>query len=185
MLLAIALSALGLRACDVKSAWVGLSRMTPRGELVDGDGYVAGCEHGRIAIGWWWDHYTDGWLRGGLADAAAHGAGWRWKGTSARPTWLGRAPAYSWGPFQWEIHGWRRTGISSGRRQIWASYWSVALGCGAWPTLSLLLSGRRWLVRRRRWWEGRCRDCAYDLRATPEGGLDLLSRCPECGKVRG
>ena len=31
------------------------------------------------------------------------------------------------------------------------------------------------------WAAGRCAECGYDLRASPEGGGALLPRCPECG----
>ena len=184
VLLAIALLALGLWSVDAKGRWFEVSRITPRGEEVEGAGCFAGWDHGRIGIGWWGDRYTDVWLPIGQAHAEEHGTGWRWKRKSARPEWLDREPAYSWGPFHWDIHGWRRTGIASKRRQIWANYWAAALVCGAWPGWSLVTLGRGWVVRRRRWWEGRCRNCGYDLRATPEGGAELLSRCPECGVVR-
>jgi hypothetical protein len=184
MLLVIACWALWLWAVDAKGAWFEVSRITPGGDEVEGRGFMAGWDHGRMGIGWWQDRYTDVWLRIGRADAAEHGAGWRWEWALARPTWVDREPAFSWGPLHWDIYGWRRTGIVSTRRQFWAAYWSVALACGAWPMWSLLSVGRGWMVRRRRWWEGRCRNCGYDLRATPEGGAELLSRCPECGVLR-
>jgi hypothetical protein len=51
----------------------------------------------------------------------------------------------------------------------------VSVGCCAWT-----------FARLRRHWRlppGRCPACGYDLRATPQEGGALLSRCPECGAV--
>jgi hypothetical protein len=48
-----------------------------------------------------------------------------------------------------------------------------------WLTLRIL----RRVLRQRRQGLGLCPVCGYDLRASPEGGGPLLSRCPECGAV--
>jgi len=40
---------------------------------------------------------------------------------------------------------------------------------------------RRWR-RSRRHVPGTCRECGYDLRASPEAGGPLLAVCPECGR---
>lgn len=60
----------------------------------------------------------------------------------------------------------------------WAGTYIALIGCGA---LGLCLFGPAILLpllmkRRRRWYEGRCDACGYDMRAL--GGAD---RCPECG----
>ena len=52
------------------------------------------------------------------------------------------------------------------------SYWVLFVVSGIWPALWGL---GRWRGRRR-FREGRCQKCGYDLRETPE-------RCPECGAV--
>jgi predicted RNA-binding Zn-ribbon protein involved in translation (DUF1610 family) len=41
----------------------------------------------------------------------------------------------------------------------------------------------RWSRRRKPARAGKCGNCGYDLRATPEGGRELLAVCPECGNV--
>jgi hypothetical protein len=46
--------------------------------------------------------------------------------------------------------------------------WFLVILFGAAPALRI--------IRRRKYPEGRCRNCGYDLRATPE-------RCPECGRI--
>jgi len=52
------------------------------------------------------------------------------------------------------------------------SLWPAAILLALLPLLTL----RRWVTRRRRARAGRCPECGFDLRATPE-------RCPECGTI--
>jgi hypothetical protein len=58
----------------------------------------------------------------------------------------------------------------------------------AWPLLLFALLPAAWLLvharqrRLRRAWN-LCRNCGYDVRATPEATGPLLPRCPECGAV--
>ena len=79
----------------------------------------------------------------------------------------------------WYRHGFGWTTFSSAggiivHRFAYVPYWPIAL-----LALPLPLA---WLVRRRRlrrrWTQGLCLTCGYDLRATPPG-----ARCPECGAV--
>jgi hypothetical protein len=58
------------------------------------------------------------------------------------------------------------------RNEVAVSYWVLFLVSGIWPGLWMW----SWWRRRRRFGEGRCQKCGYDLRASPE-------RCPECGAV--
>ena len=58
---------------------------------------------------------------------------------------------------------------------------AFALPPGLWLGVRLWRA-RRGLTRRRRARAGRCADCGYDLRASPEEGGALLCRCPECGR---
>jgi hypothetical protein len=62
---------------------------------------------------------------------------------------------------------------SSGTSLI-VPYWSLCVAAPATPAAVARSRMRRW--RRRR--SGRCVECGYDLRGTPE-------RCPECGAARG
>jgi hypothetical protein len=68
-----------------------------------------------------------------------------------------------------------RWGISPGvgsYTYLGAPYWLLFLLTISAPALWAL----GWWKRRRRFREGHCRDCGYDLRETPE-------KCPECGAV--
>jgi len=59
----------------------------------------------------------------------------------------------------------------------WAPAWIPMVICTIAPVLWL----RRRVRQRRLGRPGLCRECSYDLRATPEEGGELLERCPECG----
>jgi hypothetical protein len=61
---------------------------------------------------------------------------------------------------------------SAYERRVEFPHWWLALATALLPTLWI----HRAIVRRRRFGQGRCTECGYDLRATPE-------RCPECGNL--
>jgi hypothetical protein len=68
-----------------------------------------------------------------------------------------------------------RSGIAAGQGSL------VMVLMPYWVLVGLLLIGPavcvvRWASRRRRFGEGRCQRCGYDLRASPE-------QCPECGAM--
>jgi hypothetical protein len=127
------------------------------------------------------------------------------------PPYLPATPSVSsWGPLRWITYdsppslylsgGWSGGGspvwqaaeharivargapfVTEESRSITLPCWLASFCSGVWPVTSLLLMVRR--RRRARWLAraGHCRNCGYDLRATPEGGGELLAVCPECG----
>jgi len=65
--------------------------------------------------------------------------------------------------------------------------WFAALAAGAWPLASLTPPFYRRLISasRRASQPNRCRNCGYDLRATPDADGPSLTVCPECGAANG
>jgi hypothetical protein len=56
-----------------------------------------------------------------------------------------------------------------------AACWGTFFGVGGLMTLIL------WRVTDRKTDDGRCANCGYDLRATPDAAGPRLATCPECG----
>ena len=85
-----------------------------------------------------------------------------------------RYPVATWTSRKW----WERCGFLWGPNydlMFVTPFWSVAVPTALLPAVRLARWRRR-AVARRRQRAGRCRQCGYDLRATPD-------RCPECGHV--
>jgi hypothetical protein len=71
--------------------------------------------------------------------------------------------------------------LPSPRQIVWKvqiPHWAVVLLLGVVPAIWVYIRLRPMSVRARRLQEGRCIQCGYDLRASPE-------RCPECGAAIG
>lgn len=95
-----------------------------------------------------------------------------------RPYPINRFEEGSARTWRWFEVYWRR----AERETYGEAYYSATMPCVLIVCLAMVLPAN-WVLRarramRRRSWrrEGRCENCGYDLRATPD-------RCPECGNV--
>jgi hypothetical protein len=81
-----------------------------------------------------------------------------------------RVTLWRFGPFVYAAQG----GSAPEMRVVRFPLWAASLGLSGLPVLRRLAP--RWRRRRQAATTGRCAQCGYDLRATPE-------RCPECGAI--
>jgi hypothetical protein len=179
-LLAVALAALVLwsltRDREHRQRSLNLSWYTVQPDRTDDFDLAVGGGSGRIFINWERRrHLGERGVRYGrwLVDSKPRRFQWRLD----LQAWEDGHDYSSWGP----IHWWAGEGPWSGIPRRWlygnAPYWLVISAAGAWPLSNIALNLRRRARRRRRDRAGACRQCGYDLRATPE-------RCPECGTIR-
>jgi hypothetical protein len=89
------------------------------------------------------------------------------KNTIAPPVSWWRPVATDWDR---KLRGWDPT---TRHRLFMVRCWLLMLAFGVLPAVQV----RRWWRRRRRFADGCCPSCGYDLRATP-------GRCPECGTTK-
>src|SRR4051812_33442927 len=87
-----------------------LSRFAVDSQRVDAMGFVGWFEEGRMGLGLWRDHYTDGWLVSGNHYATSHGRGWQVTWQDERPRWIKSDWRYHLGSIGWENFGWARVG---------------------------------------------------------------------------
>jgi hypothetical protein len=141
------------------------------------------CWDGRFDIGYgrrtFLDSKSINWVD---TVANVEGKGWRWNRTARQARWAPADWPNGWGPLRWDLVS---RSNADGTNRYWAfaaPLWLVALVTGTWPLASITLALRRRIKRRRAAREGLCKNCGYDLRATPTAGGALLAVCPECGQ---
>jgi hypothetical protein len=109
---------------------------------------------------------------------------WHVASQDAWPGGMRASADRGWGPLRWGRADHILSNFPTVGWFVVVPHWAVAGVLGAWPLAWLAGIARRRVLRRRRARAGRCRGCAYDLRATPDGGGALLAICPECGRAR-
>jgi hypothetical protein len=110
----------------------------------------------------------------------SHAGGGQWKilsGASEKYQ-FGNLPEHFLGFYSTQVGGtqdYTSGKLSWSDRYYTYSEWSVATVTAPFPAIPLLMA---WKKRRAARWQtiGRCLNCGYDLRATPD-------RCPECGTI--
>ena len=122
--------------------------------VINGTDVRVGCNWGKLVV-----YYSSG-----ISSDQPPQPAWHYDSGASAPI-----RDLHWSGFSWE---------SISRQPLWVS-WSLVLPLWVPFTLSAALPGL-WVFSRRRnrglLLAGRCRQCGYDLRATPE-------RCPECGQA--
>jgi hypothetical protein len=146
---------------------------------------TAGWGNGRVGLSEVRREFAGDLLNKARDFVAQRGTGWTWDANFGRGSIVTDNLGRSWGPFRWSSSDIRGTDGSVALRIASLPLWLLALCAAAWPLASLTLLFRRRSRRRRRARAGYCTQCGYDLRATPQPGGQLVTRCPECGTVTG
>jgi hypothetical protein len=143
-----------------------LKQFRARPDGVEHQAYFAGVGRGVVGVADYHGVYAGAELAEGRREAAAHGPGWKLHAFPVMPDWVTVRSDADSGPFRRLSFDYKNVDSWVAGYGVGIPCWAVALLAGAWPLTSVAL-----LVRRRL---RCCRQCGYDLRATPE-------RCPECG----
>jgi hypothetical protein len=181
-LLAVALAAMALSFSSFwQWGWIKVSRFTLAPDKVQERSIFLNYEDGRIIVADKHRLLTGEFIDYGRRNAESNGIGWQWKGGFITSEFAPSLLDHSFGPFRWSSLVGKAPHDAGSVRQVSIPCWFVALFAGAWPLISLVLWSRRRRQRRLIRLRGCCAICGYDLRATPEPGGELLTRCPECG----
>jgi hypothetical protein len=150
-----------------------LSRRTAGADRAEGSAWFVGWGAGRVGVARGWNAFSEPELVRSVWDRlAADGTGWKAEARPGSRHWGRLDAGAAWGPFRWDSFDDAQPGVAYGYRALSLPCWLLAVVAGAWP----FASGARLIRRRRRVRRpGCCRQCGYDLRATPD-------RCPECGR---
>jgi hypothetical protein len=146
--------------------------------------WLGGWGEGRVGLGLHGATFTERQRERASELAASEGIRWTWRAQPGAAYWRVLDDGYAWGPFRFGVKHYAEPGASFGGRTLSLPCWLLALAAGAWPAVSFALFVRRRRRLRRLARAGCCRQCGYDLRATPEpagAGGSLWAVCPECG----
>lgn len=185
LLLAICLAALFAWGWSYRHpGYLGGSRWRMEPSRADHRQVAVGWMRGRIVIGRWWWNWSGDMLAEGLRQAGSPGPGWSWNYQPGAMWWMDTSPDSGWGPFRRDAIDFNQSGLVDGRRILSFPAGLLALAAGCWPLVSIALLIRRRSRLQRLARMGCCKQCGYDLRATPDASGALLAICPECGAAR-
>jgi hypothetical protein len=137
-----------------------------------------------MGIAWDWRTYNGYQWLGARIKAERDGTRWRLEVIPGLDEWYTMEGRSFWGPFRWRRSDWWDHSYAPiVLRGVSVRCWAVMTAALAWPLVGLALRVRRRRRLRQLALAGCCRQCGYDLRATPEPSGVLLGRCPECGLV--
>jgi len=182
VLLAVALGALVVWPWSYwRGAYFWTGRYSKNNDRIDYITYTAAWRDGRIIVsaarGFWIIPDEED----GESFRSKYKIGWMMESDPQSSAYATIPLDSSLGPIGWEIKDFHKSWRSSRTYTASCPLWLVALLAALWPLTSLTLLLRRRARRRRLALTGCCKNCGYDLRATPHSGGQLVTRCPECG----
>lgn len=182
VLLAIALGALFLWPWSYghgECIWREGYKVQP--DRVQGVRFYVGYGEGRLGVLKHSVYYRGDRLKDGIRMASFDPGSPHWELTATTLPFLRGGVVHSLSPLHLDSSGGMGLRVPWEERSASVSLPLLAFLTALWPLGSLALFYRRRARQRRLAWAGCCKNCGYDLRATPDSGGQLLTRCPECG----
>jgi hypothetical protein len=155
--------------------WISLSRSSRQSDGVELAGVLLKCGGSHVGFIKWEGKMLESSSSIPHAQTATQNTRWQWNVESGTLWLLTPHPDRPWIPFQFSSTYNFGPGFFYNTRGSSLPFWRLSIYTGVWPAISIAIALCRRSIRGRLARAGRCANCGYDLRATP-------NRCPECGR---